>query len=157
MASLAPCLWFEGNADAAAAHYLASFRAAGLPAESADEIRFGSGAAPVAVTLSLAGQRVICLNGPMAMPPSAAVSLFVTIDTQAEVDALWDALLAGGKPMRCGWLTDRYGFAWQVVPARLGEFLGHQDREAAGRAAQAMMSQVKLDIAAIEAAFNRAD
>ena len=92
------------------------------------------------------------LNGGPHFKLTAAFSMFVSCDTQEEVDRLWEKLLEGGQAQRCGWLTDRFGLTWQIIPKRLNELLADQDRALAGRAMQAMMGMIKLDIAKLEAA-----
>ena len=92
------------------------------------------------------------LNGGPHFQFTPAISLFVKCQTQAEVDRYWDRLLDGGQPSQCGWLTDRFGVSWQIVPDQLGTLLQQPDRAKAARVMQAMMGMVKLDIAALEAA-----
>jgi predicted 3-demethylubiquinone-9 3-methyltransferase (glyoxalase superfamily) len=96
----------------------------------------------------------MALNGGPMYTINEAISLFVSCDDQAEIDRLWDALAEGGKPLRCGWITDRFGVTWQIIPKSLGNFLGGPDREAASRARAAMMTMVKLDIAGLQAAYD---
>jgi predicted 3-demethylubiquinone-9 3-methyltransferase (glyoxalase superfamily) len=107
----------------------------------------------MAVTFDLSGQRLIALNGGSHYQLSPAFSLFVSVETQAELDRLWDALLAGGgKTSRCGWLVDRFGLSWQVIPTVLGKLMSDPDAGRSSRAVQAMMSMEKLDIAELERA-----
>jgi len=101
----------------------------------------------------LAGQAFVAMNGGPTFKFAEGISLSVSCETQAEVDYYWDKLLAGGKPSQCGWLKDRFGLSWQIVPTVLGEMMGSPDRAAGKRAADAMMKMVKLDIAALQAAF----
>ena len=104
------------------------------------------------ITFELGGTRYLALNGPDAAF-SEAVSLLVPCDTQAELDAIWDRIVeTGGKPQMCGWIKDRYGLAWQVVPGRIGEWLTG-DPAAADRVMQAVMGMVKLDIPTLERAY----
>jgi predicted 3-demethylubiquinone-9 3-methyltransferase (glyoxalase superfamily) len=107
----------------------------------------------LAVTFELDGQEIIALNGGPHFQFSPAISLFVKCQTQAEVDHFWDKLSAGGKTMQCGWLTDRYGIAWQIVPTALGEMLQDKDAAKSQRAMQAMLQMTKLDIAALRKAY----
>lgn len=121
----------------------------------------GGGPAPegavLSVTFELFGQAYIALNGGPTFTFGQGFSLMVQVDTQAELDRLWKALTEnGGKEVQCGWLTDKFGVSWQIVPKRLGELLSHRDREKAGRAMQAMMKMQKLDIAKLQAAFDGA-
>jgi predicted 3-demethylubiquinone-9 3-methyltransferase (glyoxalase superfamily) len=153
---ITPCLWFASEAEDALRHYLDVFEGARLVSES----RFGEGA-PVpegtlmSATFELAGARVMLLNGAPARAFTEAVSLQVSCDTQAEVDRLWEKLGAGGAPGRCGWLKDRFGVSWQVVPAVLGPMLADPDAARAGRVAEAMLQMDKLDIARLKAAYDR--
>jgi predicted 3-demethylubiquinone-9 3-methyltransferase (glyoxalase superfamily) len=105
------------------------------------------------VVFELAGQHFMALNGGPHFRFNEAVSLFVDCADQAEIDRLWDALIdGGGEPCQCGWLKDRFGLSWQIVPTRLGELMQDPDPERAARVHQAMLGMVKLDIAALEAA-----
>ena len=106
----------------------------------------------MSATVSLAGTRIILFNGGPTYTLTPAFSLMVLVDDQAELDRLWDALCEGGAPSQCGWLTDRFGVSWQVVPRQLGELMGSPEPGVAGRVTQAMLQMVKLDIAALEAA-----
>ena len=153
MATLAPCVWIPGRAEEAAAFYLDAFRRAGQPAEILDRMRMGAEGALIAVTVRLAGQAVMLFNPPHDVAHSHAFSLFLTCATQAEVDALWDALLEGGAPVQCGWLTDRYGVSWQIVPGPVGDLLAKADAAQAERLNQAIQGMVKIDLPALERAF----
>jgi predicted 3-demethylubiquinone-9 3-methyltransferase (glyoxalase superfamily) len=137
------CLWFDGNGEAAAEFYVS------IVPGSAIEVVSG-----LVVELSLAGTPYMFLNGGPQFKLSPAASIVVRTADQAETDSLWNALLAdGGEESRCAWLTDRFGVSWQVVPDALLRLLGAEDREAAGRAMQAMLKMGKIDIAALESAF----
>lgn len=137
------CLWFDSNGEEAAEFYVS------IVPGSAIEVVSG----PV-VELSLAGTPYTFLNGGPQYKLSPAASIVVRTADQAETDRLWTALLAdGGEESRCAWLIDRFGVSWQVVPDALPRLLGAEDREAAGRAMQAMMRMGKIDIAALETAF----
>jgi predicted 3-demethylubiquinone-9 3-methyltransferase (glyoxalase superfamily) len=104
------------------------------------------------VTFELDGRPFMALNGGPTYHFTPAVSFVVNCASQEEVDHYWYGLLDGGEPSQCGWLTDRFGLSWQIVPDRLGELMGDPDRERADRVMQAMLAMVKLDIAALEAA-----
>lgn len=146
---ITPFLWFDGDAEAAAKLYTSIFENSRIT----DTSRAGDKV--MSVTFELSGQRIIALNGGPHYQLTPAFSLFVSVDSQAELDRTWDALLAGGgKPTRCGWLLDRYGLSWQVIPTVLGKLMGDPDPARAGRAVQAMMGMVKLDIAELERAAN---
>jgi predicted 3-demethylubiquinone-9 3-methyltransferase (glyoxalase superfamily) len=111
--------------------------------------------AVLSVVFELFGQTYIALNGGPQFTFAQGFSLMVQVDTQAEIDRLWSALTAnGGKEVQCGWLVDKFGLSWQIVPRRLGEMISHRDRAKSGRAMQAMMGMQKLDLAKLEAAFN---
>jgi predicted 3-demethylubiquinone-9 3-methyltransferase (glyoxalase superfamily) len=144
---ITPFLWFESQAEAAAAFYVSIFE------NSRIVDSMGGGDKVMSVTFELSGQRLIALNGGPHYKLSPAFSLFVSVDSQAELDRVWDALLAGGgQPSRCGWLVDRYGLSWQVIPTVLGKLMSDPDPGRSSRAVQAMMGMSKLDIAALERA-----
>jgi predicted 3-demethylubiquinone-9 3-methyltransferase (glyoxalase superfamily) len=161
-------LWFDDQAEEAAAFYVDVFRARrerfGGGGETAigDISRFGEGGpgAPgqvMTVEFRLEGQEFVALNGGPEFGFTEAVSLFVSCGSQDEVDHLWDALLRdGGQESQCGWLKDRYGLSWQIVPDRLGELLGDPDPGRAQRAMQAMLTMRKIDIAGMERAAEAA-
>lgn len=105
-------------------------------------------------TFELNGQEFMVLNGGPMYQFTPAISLFVRCETQEEVDYYWEKLTEGGSEEPCGWLKDKFGLSWQIIPNVLGELLGHSDREKAGRALQAMLQMKKIDIAALQAAFD---
>ena len=114
----------------------------------------GPKGAVMTMGFELEGQPFMALNGGPTFSFSIGISLFVNCETQAEVDELWEKLTAGGgRPDRCGWLTDRFGVSWQIVPSTLGEVLGGTDAEGAKRAMQAMLKMNRLDIAALRRAY----
>lgn len=142
------CLWFERGGLEAARFYV------GLIPGSALETEAREGDEPMVVAFSLAGAPYQILNGGPRYRQTPAASVVVTTLDQAETDRLWDALTAGGgAPGQCGWLTDRWGVSWQIVPEALPRLLGAEDRAAGGRALTAMLQMQKLDLAALEAAF----
>ena len=154
MSKVAPCLWFEHDAEAAAAFYCSL-----LPDSRIDRVQKAPVDNPssregdvLLVEFTLAGRRFQALNGGQGIAPSWAVSLAISCDDQAEVDRIWDAFADGGTPQKCGWITDRWGFSWQVVPRAMSELLGDADPARARSAMQAMMGMVKLDLAALRAA-----
>jgi len=109
----------------------------------------------LSVTFELLGQTYIALNGGPSFTFSQGFSLMVQVETQAEIDRLWTKLLEnGGKPVQCGWLTDKFGVSWQIVPKQLGAMLSNKDHAKSGRAMQAMMGMQKLDLAKLQAAFD---
>jgi predicted 3-demethylubiquinone-9 3-methyltransferase (glyoxalase superfamily) len=151
MLSITPFLWFDTQAEQAMRFYASIFpRAREIAVHRA-------GDAVISVTFELEGQRFMGLNAGPQFRFNEAVSFFVGCETQAEIDDLWSKLLAnGGSPSRCGWLKDQFGLSWQIVPNVLGSLLGHPDREQSGRAMQAMLGMQKLDIAALQRAFEGA-
>ncbi|MDC0712200.1 VOC family protein [Stigmatella sp. ncwal1] len=156
MSKITPCLWFNGQAEEAANFYTSL-----LPHSRVDKVMRSPADNPstpaggvLTVEFTLAGQPFIGLNGGPQFPFTEAVSFSIDCEDQAEVDRLWDALTqGGGSPSQCGWLKDRFGLSWQIVPRALPKMLSDPDREAAGRAMQAMMRMGKIDIAGIERAF----
>jgi two-component system sensor histidine kinase QseC len=155
MQKISTCLWFDGKAEEAMNFYMSIFR----NSKVVNVMRCGeAGPGPkgsvLAVTFELEGQEFIGLNGGPHYQFTPAISMFVKCGDQAEVDDYWEKLLAGGgKPMQCGWLTDKYGVSWQIVPTVLGEMLQDKDTVKSQRAMRAMMTMVKLDIAAMRKAF----
>lgn len=146
---ITPFLWFERDAEAAAELYTSIFANSRITESSRVNGKVMS------VSFELNGQRIMALNGGPHYRLTPAFSLFVSVDSQPELDRIWDVLLAGGgEPTRCGWLVDRYGLSWQVIPTVLGRLMGDPDPARAGRAVQAMMSMIKLDIAELERAAN---
>lgn len=116
----------------------------------------GPGGKPMGVTIELDGQRFITFNGGPMFKFTEAVSMFVNCETQEEIDYFWEKLSEGGQKSRCGWLKDRFGLSWQIVPPILGELLGDNDPARAGRVMQAMMQMDKIDIARLKAAYEQA-
>ncbi len=150
-----PCRWFDGKAEEAATFYTSL-----LPDSSVDKIWRSpsdtpSGPAGMVLTVdfTLAGQRFQALNGGPEFTFNEAVSFVIECEDQAEVDRLWDALTAdGGEPGPCGWLKDRFGLSWQIVPRRLNELVEDPDPERARRAMEAMLQMGKIDVAELELA-----
>jgi predicted 3-demethylubiquinone-9 3-methyltransferase (glyoxalase superfamily) len=150
MPSIKPCLWFQAEAEEAASFYAELFPNSRL----ANVMRGAPGAPAIAVDFVLDGQPFLALNGRQDRGFTDACSYVVTCETQAEIDRYWDALTRNGEEGQCGWLKDRYGVSWQIVPRALGALLGGPDPAASGRAMQAMLGMRKLDIAALERARN---
>ena len=151
-----PCLWFDGQAEEAATLYASLF-----PNSSVGDVtRYGPDMPPpmkegdvMTVSFTLDGQEYTALNGGPQFSFTEAVSLVVRTRGQEETDRYWDALLAdGGEPSMCGWLKDRFGVSWQVVPTRFNELFNSADPEVAGRVGQALFSMKKIIIADLEAA-----
>jgi predicted 3-demethylubiquinone-9 3-methyltransferase (glyoxalase superfamily) len=157
MSKIAPCLWFNGQAEAAAKFYTALIpdsRINKVMRALSDNPSTPEGAV-LTVEFTLAGQQFIGLNGGPQFPFTEAVSFTINCEDQAEVDHYWHALTAdGGAPSRCGWLKDKFGLSWQIVPKQLVQLLGSPDRAAAGRAMQAMLKMTKIDVAALQRAHD---
>jgi predicted 3-demethylubiquinone-9 3-methyltransferase (glyoxalase superfamily) len=148
MNNIAPFLWFHDNAEEAAEFYLSIFP----HARKVDELR-ATEAGPWpkgtigTITIELEGQEMVFMNGGPAQQLTPAFSFFVRCDSQQEIDRYWDRLMeGGGKPMACGWLTDRFGVSWQITPRNIGQLISRP------KAMQAMMGMIKMDLAALEAA-----
>jgi len=148
MNKITPFLWFDGNAAEAIAFYQSVF-----PASKVLSTMPGPDGTIMGATFELEGQRFMALNGGPHYKFTPAISMFVNCKTQAEVDDLWGKLGDGGRKDRCGWLQDRFGLSWQIIPSVLPTLLGNADREGAERAMQAMLGMGKIDIAALERAF----
>lgn len=153
--SVTPFLWYQEKALEAATFYaslIPDSRVGSVYSMPVDTPSGPPGSVEV-VEFTLAGRSFTAMgcSGPDTFNHSVSFSL--GCDTQAEIDRFWDALLEGGSPEQCGWLRDRYGLAWQIVPNRIADWTMGSDKEGAKRAAQAMMRMVKLDIATLEAAY----
>jgi len=155
MSKISPCLWFDGEAEEAAKFYVSL-----LPDSRIEKVQRNSVDSPagkagsvLVVEFTLAGQRFMALNGGKPFDFTHAISFKIDCADQAEVDRLWDALSDGGSVERCGWLKDRYGVSWQIVPTALVQYLGGPDPAGAQRAMQAMLGMVKLDIAGLKRAY----
>ncbi|MFG1396237.1 VOC family protein [Roseixanthobacter pseudopolyaromaticivorans] len=154
MSKISPCLWFEREAEEAATFYVSL-----LPESRIEHVQRNVSDSPggkagtvLVVDFTLAGQRFMALNGGTRVEHTHAVSFKIDCADQAEVDRLWDALAEGGSIAQCGWLQDRYGVPWQIVPRVLPQLLGDPDPAKAQRVMAAMLGMVKLDIAALKAA-----
>ena len=148
MATITPFLWLNHPIDEVIAYYSSVFDGVMVN----DEQRMPDGSLLMA-TVTIAGQRIGLLSGGPEVPPSDAFSLMVSVETQGEVDSYWNALTAdGGQESQCGWLKDKYGISWQIIPTALGRLIGDPDPARAGRAMQAMFAMRKIVIADLEAA-----
>jgi len=153
MTDITPCLWFDGNADEAVDHYLSIFpNSRRLTGSEYGPDTPGEEGTTLTLSFELDGRPFMALNGGPAFQFTPAISFVVNCETQEELDHYWDRLLEGGAPSQCGWLTDRFGVSWQIVPTRLGELMSDPDHERANRVMQAMLKMIKLDIAQLEAA-----
>jgi len=154
MSKISPCLWFDSEAEEAAKFYVSL-----LPNSRIDHVQknvtdspAGKAGSVLVVAFTLAGQSYLALNGGTRIEHTHAISFSIDCADQAEVDRLWDGLSKGGAAVQCGWLRDRYGVSWQIVPRVLPELLGDPDPAKAQRVMQAMLQMVKLDIAGLKAA-----
>lgn len=149
--TIRPFLWFGQNAEAAAHFYVSVFKNSKIVTvmPSPDPTT------PMGVELEIDGQRLIAFNGGPHYKLTEAVSLMVHCETQDEVDYFWDKLTAdGGEPSRCGWLKDKFGLSWQIIPQALVTLMGDKDPARAGRVVQAMLGMSKIDIAGLQTAYD---
>jgi predicted 3-demethylubiquinone-9 3-methyltransferase (glyoxalase superfamily) len=157
MNKITPFLWFNGNAEEAMNFYVSIFKNSRIIGLS----RYGeAGPGPkgsvMGATFVLDGQDFYAINGGPQFTFSPAISFFVNCETQAEVDDLWEKLSAGGEKLECGWLRDKFGISWQIVPTVLTEMLGDRDPAKANRVMTAMLKMHKLDIEELRRAYNGA-
>ena len=158
---IAPCLWFDSQAEGAAKFYVGIFGNSKIVAtsrygEAGKEVHGRPAGSVMTVSFELEGQTFTALNGGPVFQLSPAISFQITCDSQQEVDHYWNKLSEGGDPkaQQCGWLQDRFGVSWQVVPRVLPEMLMDSDKARSARAMQAMLKMTKLDIAVLQQAFN---
>ena len=157
MQKITPFLWFDGNAEEAMNFYVSVFNNSRIVGIS----RFGEGAHMPAGTVwsgtfEIEGQTFMALNGGPMFQFTPAISLYVNCETQAEIDLLWEKLSVGSKkPGQCGWLEDQFGLSWQIIPPILGRLLGGPEPAKAKAAMAAMMGMQKIDIAALQEAYDR--
>jgi predicted 3-demethylubiquinone-9 3-methyltransferase (glyoxalase superfamily) len=156
MSKTTPCLWFATEAEEAANFYVSLLPDSRIETVQRNVVDTPSGptGSVLLVEFTLAGDRFLALNGRASEDFTQAVSFMINCTDQDEVDRLWDALLEGGAAQQCGWLRDRYGLTWQVIPSILPKLFGGPDREGAQRAMQAMMKMVKLDGDALQRAYD---
>ena len=138
-----PCLWFDGKAEEAAKYYVAIFKNSKIVVAN-----------PMTVSFQLEGQPFYALNGGPQYKFTPAISLFVNCETQAEVDDLWNKLSTGGRIDQCGWLQDKYGLSWQIIPTALGRMLQDKDPQKSKRVMDAMLQMQKIDIAGLQRAYD---
>ena len=156
MQKITPFLWFNDQAEEAAIFYTSIFKNSKLGSVS----RFGEGGAGskgqvMTASFELEGLEFVALNGGPHFSFTPAISFFVHCETQEEVDEFWEKLSAGGEKGQCGWLKDKFGVSWQIVPNILTELMGDADAEKAGRVTQAMLQMTRLDIAALKRAYEQ--
>jgi len=156
MQKIVPFLWFDGNAEEAMNFYVSVFKNSRVVSVT----RYGdAGPGPkgtvMSCTFQLEGQDFYALNGGPQFKFTPAISLFVNCETQQEIDALWKTLSAGGREDQCGWLQDKYGLSWQIIPTVLGKMLGDKDAKKATAAMKAMLQMKKLDLKGLQQAYDR--
>lgn len=158
MQSMTPCLWFDGQAEEAARYYVSIFKDSKL----GRVVRYGAATAAVSgkspgsvmtVSFELDGREFMALNGGPTYRFTPAISFMVGCETQPELDALWEQLSRGGELMDCGWLTDKYGVTWQIMPRSLDRMLQDPDTAKVDRVMEALLRMKKLDIAALEKTY----
>jgi predicted 3-demethylubiquinone-9 3-methyltransferase (glyoxalase superfamily) len=155
MQKITPFLWFDGRVEEAMNFYTSIFKNSKIGRVT----RYGeAGPGPkgtvMSATFQLDGQDFMALNGGPQFKFTEAISLFVNCETQEEVDELWEKLSAGGKKDRCGWLKDKFGLSWQIIPRALGEMLGDKDPEKSKRVMQAMLQMDKIDTKTLKQAYD---
>ena len=156
MQKITPFLWFDHHAEEAANLYVSIFKNSRIVNIS----RWGEGGpvpkgVAMSVTFELSGQEFMALNGGPTLTFSPAISFFVKCETQQEVDEYWEKLSAGGKKERCGWLKDKFGVSWQIIPNALGTFMQAKDPAKSKRVMQAMMQMDKIDIQGLQRAYEQ--
>jgi predicted 3-demethylubiquinone-9 3-methyltransferase (glyoxalase superfamily) len=160
MQKITPHLWFDHQAEEAANFYVSIFKNSRIGTIT----RYGEEGAKVSgkamgtvltVAFQIEGQEFVALNGGPVFAFSPAISFLVNCETQQEIDELWDKLSEGGEKVQCGWLKDRYGLSWQIVPTALGEMLQDQDGERSERVMKALLQMVKIDIEGLKQAYSQ--
>jgi predicted 3-demethylubiquinone-9 3-methyltransferase (glyoxalase superfamily) len=156
MQKITTFLWFNGQAEEAMNFYISIFKNSKVINVS----RYGEGGpgpkgSVMSATFQLEGQTFIALNGGPQYHFTPAISLFVNCETQEEVDGFWKKLLEGGREDRCGWLQDKYGLSWQIIPTTLGKLLGDKDPEKAKRVMMAMLKMNKIDVKKLQEAYDQ--
>jgi predicted 3-demethylubiquinone-9 3-methyltransferase (glyoxalase superfamily) len=156
MQKITPYLWFDDNAEEAVNFYMSVFKNAKI----GTVLRYGdAGPGPkgqiLTITFELEGLEFVALNGGPQFKFTEAISLFVNCETQAEVDELWEKLAAGGEVQQCGWLKDKYGLSWQIIPKTLLDLMQDKDEAKAQRVVSAMLKMTKIDMAALRQAYEQ--
>jgi predicted 3-demethylubiquinone-9 3-methyltransferase (glyoxalase superfamily) len=157
MPKITPFLWFDNNAEEAINFYTSIFK----NSKVGNVTRYGdAGPGPkgsvMMATFEIEGQEFMALNGGPHFKFTEAISMFVNLDTQQEVDELWEKLSAGGQKSRCGWLKDKFGLSWQIIPKALGELMGDKDPRKSQSVMNAMLQMGKIDIARLKEAYAQA-
>ncbi len=149
MQTLTPYLWFNGRGEEAINFYTSIFKDSKVLNSSKIGENMMSG------EIEINGQKLMILDTPSQFNFTEAISMFVQVETQEEVDDLWEKLSEGGEIQQCGWLKDKFGLSWQIIPTALGRLMGDPDQEKAGRVVQAMLQMKKIVIADLEKAYNQ--
>lgn len=156
MPKITPFLWFDHKAEEAALFYTSIFKNSKIGNISRyGKNELGTNGTVMSVAFQLDGQDFMALNGGPIYSFTPAISFFVNVETQAELDEYWEKLTEGGEEVQCGWLKDKYGLSWQIVPTILGELMQSPDEEKTARMMQAMLKMVKLDIAGLKRAYEQ--
>jgi len=156
MQKIVPFLWFDGNAEEAMNFYVSVFKNSKvLSVTRYGEAGPGPKGTVMSCTFQLEGQDFYALNGGPQFKFTPAISLFVNCEAQQEIDTLWKTLSAGGREDQCGWLQDKYGLSWQIIPTALGRMLGDKDAKKAAAALKAMLQMKKLDIKGLQQAYDQ--
>ena len=160
MQKITPFLWFDNQAEEAVNFYTSLFKNSKIENvarydEAGAKVSGRPKGSVMTMTFQLNGQEFNALNGGPQFKFTEAISFFVNCETQAEVDELWNKLTEGGEEVQCGWLKDKYGLSWQIVPTALGELMGDKDPEKAQRVMQAMLQMKKIDIAGLKRAYDQ--
>jgi predicted 3-demethylubiquinone-9 3-methyltransferase (glyoxalase superfamily) len=155
MQKISPFLWFDDQAEEAVAFYMSLFDGSRITTtlRYPENSTIGTPGSVMSLAFELAGQEFMALNGGPEFRFTPAISMYVHCEDQAEIDRLWDALLDGGEPQQCGWITDRFGVTWQIVPDVLEELLTDEDQSKVQRVTEAFLKMEKFDIAELEAAY----
>ena len=156
MQKITPFLWFDTQAEVAAKFYTSIFKNSKITSIARyGEDTPGTPGNVMTVAFQLDGEEFVALNGGPVFAFTPAISFFVSCQTQAEVDMFWEKLSEGGETSMCGWLKDKFGVSWQIVPSILGELMGDKDAVKANRVTQAMLKMTKLDIAKLKEAYEQ--
>lgn len=156
MPKITPFLWFDGQAEEAAHFYTSIFENSKIVGVTRyGDVGPGPKGTVMTVAFQLDGQEFVALNGGPQFPFTEAVSFVVNCATQKEIDYFWDKLSAGGQQIECGWLKDKYGLSWQIVPAELSKMLQDPDPDTTNRVMQAVLQMIKPDIQRLEQAYGR--
>ena len=151
MQKITPFLWFDDNAEAAIQFYTSVFKNAKI----LNTKRTGDNGKLFTATIEIEGQELMVLNGGPHLQMNPAISLFVDCKSQEEVNELWGKLSDGGEIMQCGWLTDKFGLTWQIIPSELGKLLNDPDPQKAQRVMDAMLKMKKIEISELRAAYEQ--